>query len=95
MIMHKRVDNPINPYHFVCIFFRLGNGDPITQTSPAQLEDPTVKNVKKWLPLLGVRVLLLAFGKICQIWRNSLSQVSFYSKAMFLTGLFWLREMLC
>uniref|UniRef100_A0A8C7K9C7 Proline rich 11 n=1 Tax=Oncorhynchus kisutch TaxID=8019 RepID=A0A8C7K9C7_ONCKI len=50
-----------NPYHSVCIFFRLGNGDPITQTSP------------KWVPLLGVR-LLLAFGRIFQIWRNNLSQ---------------------
>nr|XP_046161758.1 proline-rich protein 11-like [Oncorhynchus gorbuscha] len=52
----------------------LGNCDPIAQTSPAQLEDPPVKNVKKWVPLLGVRLLLLAFGRIFQIWRNNLSQ---------------------
>lgn len=95
MIVHRREDNAflnsLNTYHSVCIF-RLGNCDPITQTSPAQLEDPPVKNVKKWVPLLGVRLLLLAFGRIFQIWRNNLSQVSIYSKAMFLTGLFWLRE---
>ncbi|XP_013992763.1 proline-rich protein 11 isoform X3 [Salmo salar] len=72
-VMSKRLQETQEPI-ITPVTTQLGNGDPITQTSPAQLEDPTVKNVKKWLPLLGVRVLLLAFGKICQIWRNSLSQ---------------------
>ncbi|XP_029546798.1 proline-rich protein 11 isoform X2 [Salmo trutta] len=72
-VMSKRLQETEEPI-ITPVTTQLGNGDPITQTSPAQLEDPTVKNVKKWVPLLGVRVLLLAFGKICQIWRNSLSQ---------------------
>jgi hypothetical protein len=71
MIVHRREDNAflnsLNTYHSVCIF-RLGNCDPITQTSP--------------VPLLGVRGLLLAFGRLCQIWRNCLSQVGFYSMAV-------------
>ncbi|XP_038860597.1 proline-rich protein 11 isoform X2 [Salvelinus namaycush] len=58
-VMSKRLQETPKPI-ITPVITQLGNCDPITQTSP--------------VPLLGVRGLLLAFGKVCQIWRNCLSQ---------------------
>uniref|UniRef100_A0A4W5JQW1 Proline rich 11 n=1 Tax=Hucho hucho TaxID=62062 RepID=A0A4W5JQW1_9TELE len=72
-VMSKRLQETQEPI-ITPVTTQLGNCDPITQTSP------------KLVPLLGVRVLLLAFGRICKIWRSSLSQ----SFAGFLkTFFFW------
>ncbi|CAB1316560.1 unnamed protein product [Coregonus sp. 'balchen'] len=72
-VMSKRLQETPEPI-ITPVTTQLGNCDPITQTSP--------------VPLLGVRVLLLEFGRICQIWRNCLSQ----SFAGFLKTFFFWRE---
>ncbi|CAB1352396.1 unnamed protein product [Coregonus sp. 'balchen'] len=84
-VISKRLQQTQEPI-ITPVTTQLGNCDPITQTSPAQLEDPPVKNVKKLVTLLGARVLLLAFARVCKVWRNSMSQ-SF--AGFFKTFFFW------
>ncbi|KAJ8342845.1 hypothetical protein SKAU_G00327730 [Synaphobranchus kaupii] len=48
---------------------------PAFIASPSSSEDATVKAVRQWAPMVGVRMLLLAVGGVCQGWRSRLAQV--------------------
>ncbi|XP_061106040.1 proline-rich protein 11 isoform X2 [Conger conger] len=48
---------------------------PVVAASPASPEVSAGQAVKQWAPVLGVRMLLLAVGGVCQGWRSRLAQV--------------------
>ncbi|KAG9351912.1 hypothetical protein JZ751_023163, partial [Albula glossodonta] len=47
----------------------------VLAVSPACTEDTAVEVVRQWAPMVGVRLLLLAVGGMCQGWRSRLAQV--------------------
>lgn len=66
-MMMRSLDEPIST--------RSGKSEISTQIIQEHSEDIHGKVAKKWIPLLSVRLLQVAFDRFCQMWKSRLSQV--------------------